>query len=479
MMRSHPIVPLRRFLVSFGWLVTLAVALPLSAEQPPDGGTDQPAAAITSPGPRTVGGAQTEQDTSETRVSDKPAADEMSGNWSQWRGPNRDGHFSGPAWPDALAGRMELMWEMPLGPSYSGPVSDGKLVFTTETVDRTFERVTAFELATGKLAWTAQWEGSLAVPFFAAANGDWIRSTPALVPGHLVVAGMRDVIVCLDPATGQQRWRVDMAADHGNSLQAFGCVCSPLIDGDAVYLQTGGGVTKLSLADGSLVWQTLNEGAGMMDGGAFSSPIVATLDGQRQLVVATRTRLIGVSLADGRELWGEPIESFRGMNILTPVVADGRLFSSAHSGRSRLFAVAAKDGSVPAVTELWDNKSQAYMSSPVVIGDHLYLHLKNQRFVCMDLRDGTEKWTTPPFGKYWSMIANPQGGTMLALDEDGQLRLIAADPGSYRQLSEAKVADDSWAHLAIQPLSDLATADSAPQAILVRAIDRLRVYRWE
>lgn len=406
-------------------------------------------------------------------------AAEAPANWSQWRGPQRDGNYSGPAWPETLDGRLKLAWSVPLGPSYSGPVTDGELVFTTETVDKQFERVTAFRLESGEQVWTRQWEGSLAVPFFAAANGDWIRSTPALAPGHLVVAGMRDVIVCLDPAMGEQRWRVDMAADHGNPLQAFGCVCSPLIDGDAVYLQTGGGITKLSLADGKLIWQTLNEGAGMMTGGAFSSPIIAELDGQRQLVVATRARLIGVSLEDGRELWGEPIESFRGMNILTPVVADGRLFSSAHSGRSRLFSVAARDGSVASVKELWDNKTQAYMSSPVVVGDYLYLHLKNQRFVCMDLRDGSEKWTTRPFGKYWSMVANPRGGSMLALDEDGQLRLIAADPEQYRLLSEVKVADDSWAHLAVQPLPAAGEEGRAPIAVLIRALDGLRVYRWE
>lgn len=398
-------------------------------------------------------------------------------SWGQWRGPQRDGQAVGGKWPETLTDRLKLVWEVELGPSYSGPVTSDDLVFTTETVDKQFERVTAYKLDSGQQVWMTQWEGAMAVPFFAASNGDWIRATPACDADHLIVAGMRDVLVCLDTKTGSEKWRVDFAKQFNAPLQAFGCVCSPLIDGDAVYIQVGGGTTKLSLADGKMIWQTLKGGDSMMSGGAFSSPIIATIAGQRQLVVATRERLAGVALDDGRELWSEPIESFRGMNILTPVVAGDRLFSSAHSGRSRMFNVTAQDGSVAKVDEVWENKSQAYMSTPIVMGDHLYMHLKNQRMVCMSIVDGTEQWTTQPFGKYWSMVANPDSETILSLDADGQLRLIAADAKAFRLLSEAKVAEDSWAHLAVQPVAE--AGDGKGFWVIVRALDRLRVYRWQ
>jgi outer membrane protein assembly factor BamB len=401
-------------------------------------------------------------------------AEAASPAWGQWRGPARDGVFAGGQWPATLDGSLSLAWEVELGPSYSGPVSSGGLVFTTETVDKRLERVTALKLDGGEKVWSVEWEGSMAVPFFAASNGDWIRATPACDGENLVVAGMRDVVVCLDPRTGDEKWRVDFAKSLGSPLQAFGCVCSPIIDGDAVYIQAGGGTTKLALADGKVIWQTLKDGGGMMTGGAFSSPIIATIAGERQLVVATRESLAGVSLEDGRTLWNEPIESFRGMNILTPVVVGGRLFSSAHSGRSRMFEVVGEAGSAAAVNEVWDNKAQAYMSTPVVVGDHLYMHLKNQRFVCMDAAEGTEKWTTEPFGKYWSMVSNPESGMILALESEGQLRQIAADPERFRVISETKVADDSWAHLAVQPVSD-----GEGFWVMVRALDRLRVYRWQ
>lgn len=92
------------------------------------------------------------------------ASAKVAGNWSQWRGPMRDGVYLGGDWPETLAGKLQLVWEKELGPSYSGPVSDGELVFTTETVDKMFERVTAYRMSDGEQVWRVEWEGAMAVP---------------------------------------------------------------------------------------------------------------------------------------------------------------------------------------------------------------------------------------------------------------------------------------------------------------------------
>ncbi len=394
------------------------------------------------------------------------ATDSVVSNWCQWRGPNRDGLISGTSWPDALQDRLKLVWEKKLGPSYSGPVISGDFVFSTETVDKKFERVTAYGLADGVQSWTAEWEGSMAVPFFAAANGDWIRSTPACNGTLLVAVGMRDLIACFDFTSGKELWRVDLPQKLGTPLQAFGCCSSPIIDGDAVLLQSGGGLVKLSLANGDLIWRTMDDGGGM-NGGAFSSPIIATIGGRRQLVVAARNRLAGISLQDGKELWSEPIESFRGMNILTPVMVGEHVFSSAHSGRTRLFEIGVANGSDSGVAQIWENKAQGYMSSPVVVDGFAYMHLKNERFVCIDLKSGEDRWTSKTFGKYWSMVGNVDQRKILALDSDGTLRLIAADPTELRVIDELKVADDAWAHLAVDG-----------STVVVRALDAIRVFQW-
>ena len=88
------------------------------------------------------------------------------------------------------------------------------------------------------------------------------------------------------------------------------------------------------------------------------------------------------------------------------------------------------------------------MSSPLVVGDHLFMHLKNKRFCCMDLSTGKETWRTTPFGDYWSMVSN--GQLILALDQVGELLLIKANTSEFELLDRKQVASEpTWAHLAI------------------------------
>ncbi len=394
------------------------------------------------------------------------ARSEDASQWSQWRGPQRDGGLPGQQWPDSLKGAGVAVWEKSHQPSYSGPILVGDLVFTTETVDKQTEHVTAYSLSTGELAWTREWPGSMAVPFFAAANGDWIRSTPVCNSEHLIVLGMRDVLVSLDPKTGEEQWRFDFPEKLKSPLQPFGSVCSPLIEGDAVYVQAGAGLMKLSLADGSVIWNSLEGSSDMMSAGAFSSPIVATIAGEKQLIVQTREELCGVSLDSGEVLWREEIEAFRGMNILTPLVIGDRIFTAAHSGKSQLFEIARDASGAWSVSEVWNQKTQGYMSSPVVIGDYIYLHQKSQRFSCLSLEDGSIQWTSEPYGKYWSMIHN--GDKILALDETGDLLLIRANPEKLEILDSMKVADNAWAHLALHQ-----------GKLIVRDLNALKVFDWK
>ncbi|QDU36426.1 outer membrane biogenesis protein BamB [Maioricimonas rarisocia] len=392
------------------------------------------------------------------------AGDPQSG-WTEWRGPRRDGTVvDSTAWPDALGEeQLKLEWRTDLGPSYSGPiVADGR-VYVTETVGEKEEVVRAFDVATGEALWEARWQGAMSVPFFARANGSWIRATPAYDEGRLFVAGIRDVLVCLDAGTGDQLWRVDLVDEFESDLPAFGFASSPLVRGEAVYVQAGGGLVKLDKRSGEVLWRSLSDGGGMT-GSAFSSPILATLHGREQLVVQTRTELVGVDPSTGAELWSREIPAFRGMNILTPTVVGDTVFTSTYGGSTWLFDVNS-DGMDWSLDAAWKNKLQGYMSSPVVIDGHAYLHMRNQRLACVDLANGEIRWTTTPFGKYWSMVAN--GDRILALDQNGELRLIEATPEEYRLIDSRKVSDDSWAHVAV-----------AGGRVFVRELDDLAVYHW-
>ncbi|MFH5803314.1 PQQ-binding-like beta-propeller repeat protein [Alienimonas sp. DA493] len=326
----------------------------------------------------------------------------------------------------------------------------------------------------------------------AKANGDWIRSTPALHvdengDGLLFVAGIRDVLIALDAATGEERWRVDFAARAGMDPEAFGHVASPLALSDetgdaAVYVHTVAGFSKVDAAAGEALWTVLDrtvgaDGESMMTEGAFSSPVAATIGGVPQILVQTRTRLYGVNPADGFGLWHTDVEAFRGMNILTPVVlplrgetgGGARLLTSTYGGGTTLREVKRTDGLWVVSTE-WENNRQGYMSSPVVIDGYVYQHLKNDRLVCYDLETGEAAWTGPPGPDYRSLVTD--GARILSLGSGGELELIAADPTEFRLLDERAVTDaTSWAHVAV-------TGNGEGGRIFVRALDALIAYEF-
>ena len=366
-------------------------------------------------------------------------------SWTQWRGPNRTGLLEKQDWPEKLSSnQLSTVWRKSLGPSYSSPLVTDDRVFVTETRDRKSEVVSCLDRESGNVIWSTEWSGAMTVPFFAAANGSWIRATPTLDGNDLFVAGMRDLLVCLDSTNGKVKWKLDFVETMGSPVPTFGCACSPLVDGDFLYIQAGGGFAKVDRRDGKIIWTALKDGGGM-GGSAFSSPVIASLAGYRQAVVQTRSNLAGVDLETGAELWSTPVEAFRGMNILTPTVVGNRIFTSSYGGGSFLFEVAGGKSNGFKVSQVWRNKVQGYMSSPVVIDGHVYLHLRNQRFACIDLSTSKEAWITQPFGKYWSLVAADD--RILALDERGELLLIRATPEKFDLIARQKISDaPTWAH---------------------------------
>jgi outer membrane protein assembly factor BamB len=387
-------------------------------------------------------------------------------SWSQWRGPTRDGMIKeGAPWPTSISKKkLKLSWRKEIAKGYPGPVVSENLVFTVETKGKN-EIVRAFDRTSGEQKWENQWPGSMSVPFFAWKNGSWVRSTPAYDGKNLYVGGMRDFLVCLDAESGKKKWEVDFMKRYKAPLPAFGFVCSPMIEGDHLYVQAGAGFVKLDKETGQSIWRALDDKGGMY-GSAFSSPTMAKLGGIEQVVVQTRTDITGVNSENGKVLWKRPIKAFRGMNILTPTIFGNSVFTSSYGGKSLLFDL-AKDSDGFSIKQKWENKQEGYMSGPIVIGDYCYIHLRKQRMTCLDMKSGETKWiSSESFGKYMSMVSN--GKEILALDEDGTLYLIEPDSEKLFIKEKRTISKSpSWAHLAV-----------AGNQLFVRELEAIACYEW-
>ncbi|MDP7274287.1 MAG: PQQ-like beta-propeller repeat protein [Planctomycetaceae bacterium] len=392
-------------------------------------------------------------------------------SWPQWRGPNRDGSVSSGSWPDRLQGpHLTQRWRVELPPSYSGPVVSTDRVFVTYTRDKKYEGVRSFDRQSGKEVWKAEWEGAMKVAGLGTSMGSWIRATPAYDGQRLFVAGMPDVLVCLDSRTGLQRWRADFHARYGTPLPELGFVCSPLVVKDGVYVQAADSFVKVDKKTGKSLWRCLErhgKGSEKMGQGSYSSPDFAVIHGRPQLLVADIDAIAGVDPEKGKVLWRRVLDSYDQGCILAPIVYGGGIFTSTRASRTGYYPLTYRKKQF-SMTDGWKNKLVVYMSSPVVVGGFAYAHLKNGRFACIELRNGKIRWiSNRPFGKYCSLAWRKD--RILALTNDGRLLLIHADPDRFVLVDSRKISTaETWGHVAI-----------VGQHIYIRERNAIAAYRWQ
>lgn len=135
-----------------------------------------------------------------------------------------------------------------------------------------------------------------------------------------------------------------------------------------------------------------------LEGPSFSGPIVA---GERVFVTLTRDEktehVIALDRTTGRKLWET---SWEGAMEVEPIGASAIAADQVVQPATEPDAgdgVAKVPGDM-----LWKNFLQGYMSSPIIIGDHAYIHLRNERLACVNLADGKRTWTSKPLSVYLS-----------------------------------------------------------------------------
>ncbi|MCH7988439.1 MAG: PQQ-binding-like beta-propeller repeat protein [Planctomycetes bacterium] len=184
-------------------------------------------------------------------------------------------------------------------------------------------------------------------------------------------------------------------------------------------------------------------------------------------LVANIDAIAGIDPANGNVLWKRKLDSYAQGCILAPIVYRGGIFTSTRASLTGHYPLTYRNQQFT-ISDGWKNKLVIYMSSPVVVGDFAYAHLKNGRFACIDLRNGKVNWiSNRPFGKYCSMVWHKD--RILALTNDGQLLLIQADPDRFVLVDSRTIStEETWGHLAV-----------AGQFIYIRERNAIAAYRWQ
>jgi len=372
-------------------------------------------------------------------------------DWPQWRGVNRDGHAAAATALSSLPKEIKPVWKLPIGPGFSAPVvANGKLVCLDEQNGN--EVAHCVEAATGKPVWST--------PFSEAAGDEWgrgPRGTPFIDGDRVYVQSMSGEFRCLNFADGKVVW--------GFSFQKYGITFSTkmaegtasrrgnngsgVVDGDSVFVPVGAKGASIVAFDkrtGTELWKQGDDEA------AYSSFVVATLAGTKQLVAFTAEALTGLDLKTGDVLWRVPFRTAAKRHAATPVVVGDTVTVNSQT-IGLVCTRVAKNGGAWTATEAWANKPLTInLATPVFVDGHFYSYgpIRTKDYVCVNAATGELKWRQSGFGigkdqtDYASSIA--VGKNILILTYDGQLVLIAANPERYTELARVQVCGKTWSH---------------------------------
>jgi len=121
------------------------------------------------------------------------AAQRASSDYTQWRGPNRDGGVPSFAAPTAWPERLTQKWKVDVGTGYATPLVVGNRLYMFSRRGEN-ETMIALDADTGKEVWQTGYPASFTMHSAATKHGPGPKSTPVFANGKLFSIGMTGIV---------------------------------------------------------------------------------------------------------------------------------------------------------------------------------------------------------------------------------------------------------------------------------------------
>lgn len=381
--------------------------------------------------------------------------------WTDFRGPARDGHYREQPVNLDWAGGLKPVWKQPIGGGYASFVIARGRAFTIEQRGDQ-EVASAYDVLTGRELWTNRWTAA----FRESMGGDGPRATPTWDDGRVYVLGGEGELRALDEETGRTIWRTNILTDAGADNLQWGMAAAPLIVDDTVVVLPGGrdgqSVVAYDKRTGARAWAAHDDQA------SYSSPMLVTLAGVRQILVFSASRLMGITPDRGELLWEFPWKTTYDVNASQPLVLGGdRVFISTGYGTGAAVIELSRSGNRFAVREIWRNIRMKNQFTSSLLHEGYIYGLDESILTCLDPATGERQWKNGRYGYGQVMLA---GGHLIVLTEDGNLALVRATPERYEEIVRfPAIEGKTWNHpamaygyLLVRNLNEMAAYDLRP-----------------
>ena len=368
--------------------------------------------------------------------------------WPHWRGPEFNGVARGDA-PLTWSDKDHIAWKVQVpGRGQSSPVIWGDRLFLTTAVPTgnapapapaSFQGayrggggppaeqkllVLAFDRKTGKQLWektaivTTPHEG------FHGQYGSFASPSVVVDARHVIAFFGSRGVYCYTHE-GQPVWQKDFGIKM-RMIMTFGEGSSPALDGDKLVLlfdhEGDSFLVALDKNTGRELWRTPRP-----SGSTWSSPIIVTVAGKKQVLVAATRFVAGYDLENGKLIWQT---TGLGRNVIPmPVVADGVAFVMSGFTTPNLLAVRlGREGDLTGTDAiLWQNqRGNSYTPSPVLHEGKLYVLTDNGTVSCFDAKTGKPFYFRERLPRSHSFKASPvaANGKLYLSAENGDVVVL-------------------------------------------------------
>jgi outer membrane protein assembly factor BamB len=367
-------------------------------------------------------------------------------DWPQFLGPARNGVSSDAkialVWPKK---EPAILWKAKIGQGWSGPVVMSNQCFLFYR-DGDRETVDCLNATNGERLWRSAYLTQYRDDF---GFDEGPRATPAIDGSRLITFGADGALNCWDFKTGTNLWQLDTRKQFNSDKGFFGIACSPLVEGNAVILNIGGGdsagIVAFDKRTGNVLWKATSHEA------SYSSPVAATFNGERVVLVLAKHALVSLNPASGKVHWEYPFRPgiHASVSAATPLVLGDKIFLSASYGAG-------------AVLLRWsETKPEVLWRDDDILSNHYATSVHHNGFLygfdgrqeqrcnlrCVELATKKIRWSEDHFGAGTLILA---GDKLLILSERGELIVAAASPAGFDPIARAQILGvDCRAHPAL------------------------------
>jgi outer membrane protein assembly factor BamB len=402
------------------------------------------------------------------RVAPPPNDD----NWPQWRGPGGLGISESADYPDEWSAEKNVAWKTAIpGRGHSSPVIWGDRIFLTTSIEgeqvpgrkapdhlgfdlkpgylhpdsvgvdyKNALKVLAYDTKTGKQVWEqTAFDGLM---YDNRHRKNTYASSTVVTDGKLVFASFEAAGLYAYDVTGKLIWKKSPADVNGSLVwdkslgpiakAGLGPGTSPILYEDLLILQldqemgANSAIIALAKKDGSEVWR-----AQRTTRRSWATPILVKTTSRTELIASGAEMVVSYDPATGQELWRA--NGVQSHPIPSPVAGQGLVFLTAGSQAKR--ALAIKPGGSGDLTDsasiVWRySKGTAYVPSPILFGQYLYLMTDTGLMTCLDALTGQVKYEggRPPVPATFTASLVAYGDRLLETSEDGDTFVIKAGP---------------------------------------------------